>query len=157
MFSISNIRYFASGMTWRYWANQIQSKPVGEQETAINEGPGVYTDLFSASPLVSNAQLEDISNAANRAAEEAGIALAVYADFGERIAGIITRKRTADQAFDRDMELLTRDFAAKKGEAELRVGLHQAYTRAARPQMTDDTQILANRVQDLFDEEHDVE
>ncbi len=75
MFSISNIRYSASRMTWRYWANQIQSKPVGEQETAINEGPGVYTDLFSANSLVSNAQLEDISNAANRAAEEAGIAL----------------------------------------------------------------------------------
>jgi hypothetical protein len=52
-----------------------------------------------------------------------------------------------DQAFDQEMELLKRDFAAKKGEAELRVGLHQAYTRAARPRMTDDTQILANRVQ----------
>jgi hypothetical protein len=61
---------------------------------------------------------------ASRAAKKTSKALALYADLGERILDIITWKRTADQAFAREMELLKRVFAAKRGEAELRVGMH---------------------------------
>lgn len=142
-------------MTWRYWANLIQSKPLAEQEGLINAGPGDLTNLFSATPLESNAQLQSVSRDANRAAEEVDIALEVHNEIDQRIDELMERKRTADEAFYRDLGLMKRDLASARRDAARRKALHRAYSQGTQPRLTEDIERMAESVEDLFDEEHD--
>jgi hypothetical protein len=102
-------RYYALDLTWKFWANAIQGKPLEDQEAAILAGPEDLTGLFSATPLETAQQLDEIARGASRAADEASVVIEQFDLLDERLEGEINRKRAADVEFDRELAQIKRE------------------------------------------------